>query len=178
MIYNVVLVSGVQQSDLVIHISIFFQILFPYRYSQSIECSSLCYTVGPCWLSILYIVVCIYRNLHFKQVPQVTLVHEVLESHFEKFGTTSLMATFRALIMQPAKSHSLKLYLAHFICLHTSNYFLCWLKFALNTKMSFLASCFISISQFHSQHWTWCFLIILDECFWLYLLSKLFSFSK
>ena len=37
--YNVVLVSGVQYSDSVIHIhgSILFQILFPYRLLQSIE---------------------------------------------------------------------------------------------------------------------------------------------
>ena len=37
--YSVVLVSGVQQSDSVmhIHISILFQILFPYRLLQSIE---------------------------------------------------------------------------------------------------------------------------------------------
>ena len=51
------LVSGVQQSDTVIHIhvSILFQILFPFRLLQSIEQSSLCYTVGPCWFSILNI---------------------------------------------------------------------------------------------------------------------------
>ena len=36
-----------------------FQILFPYRLLQNIEYSPLCYTVGPCCLSILYIVVCI-----------------------------------------------------------------------------------------------------------------------
>ena len=49
------LVSGVQQSDLVLHtyISISYQILFPYRLLQNIEYSSLCYTVGTCWLSIL-----------------------------------------------------------------------------------------------------------------------------
>ena len=37
--YNVVLVSGIQQSESVIHIhiSILFQILFPYRSLQSIE---------------------------------------------------------------------------------------------------------------------------------------------
>ena len=35
--YNVVLVSGVQQSDSVIHISILFQNLFPYRLLQNIE---------------------------------------------------------------------------------------------------------------------------------------------
>ena len=50
MINNVVLVSGVQQSDSVlhIHVSILFQILFPYRPLQSIEHTSLCYTVGLC----------------------------------------------------------------------------------------------------------------------------------
>ena len=60
MINNVVLVSGVQQSESVIHIhvSILFQILFPFRLLHSIEQSSLCYTVGPCWLSILNIAVC------------------------------------------------------------------------------------------------------------------------
>ena len=56
MINNAVLVSGVQQSDSVvsihIHVSILVQILFPCRFLQSVEQSSLCYTVGPCWLSI------------------------------------------------------------------------------------------------------------------------------
>ena len=41
-----------------VNISIFFQILFLYRLLQNIEYSSLCYTVGPYWLAILYIVVC------------------------------------------------------------------------------------------------------------------------
>ena len=54
MINNVVLVSGVQRSDSVIHVSILFQILFPFRLLQNIEQSSLCYTVGPCWLSIFF----------------------------------------------------------------------------------------------------------------------------
>ena len=60
MINDVVLVSGVQQSDSVIHIhaSILFQILFPFRLLQNIEQSSVCYTVGPCWLSNLNIAVC------------------------------------------------------------------------------------------------------------------------
>ena len=34
---------------------ILFHTLFPYGLSQDIEYSSLCYTVGPCCLSILYI---------------------------------------------------------------------------------------------------------------------------
>ena len=54
MINNVVLVSGVQQSDSVIHIhvSILFQILFPFRLLHNIEQSFLGDTVGPCWLSV------------------------------------------------------------------------------------------------------------------------------
>ena len=54
LIYNVVLVSDVQQSHSVIQIqiSVLFQILFPCRLLQHIEQSSLCYTVGLYWLSI------------------------------------------------------------------------------------------------------------------------------
>ena len=61
------LVSGVQQTDSVIYIYIYiyilFQILFSYRLLQNIEYSSLCYTVGPCWLSVLHIVVYMLINL-------------------------------------------------------------------------------------------------------------------
>ena len=46
-----------------------FQILFPCKLSQNIEQSSLCYTVGPCWLSILCIVVCICQS----QSPNLSL---------------------------------------------------------------------------------------------------------
>ena len=61
LINNVVLVSGVQQIDSVIHIhvSILLQILFHHRLLQDIEYSPLYYTVGPCCFSILYIVMCI-----------------------------------------------------------------------------------------------------------------------
>ena len=57
MISNVVLVLGVQQSDSVlhIHVSVLLQIVFPFWLLQNIEQSFLCYTVGPCWLSILNI---------------------------------------------------------------------------------------------------------------------------
>ena len=50
LINDVVLVSGVQQRDSVIHVhvSILFQILFPIRLLQNSEQSSLCSTVGPC----------------------------------------------------------------------------------------------------------------------------------
>ena len=65
------LVSDVQQSDSAIHIYVYiyiyihthtyiyilFQILSHYRLLQDIEYSSLYYIVGPCCLSVLYIVV-------------------------------------------------------------------------------------------------------------------------
>ena len=73
MITNVVLISGVQQSDSVIsihtHVSILFQILFPFRLLQNIEQSSLCYTVGPSWLSILNTAVCTCQS----QIPNLSL---------------------------------------------------------------------------------------------------------
>ena len=37
-----------------------FQILFPFTFLQNIEHSSLCYTVGLCWLSILNIDMYLY----------------------------------------------------------------------------------------------------------------------
>ena len=48
-------------SDSIIHthISIILLIIFLYWLLQNIEYSSLCYTLGPHWLSILDIVVCI-----------------------------------------------------------------------------------------------------------------------
>ena len=58
LIYNVVLISAVYQIDLVIYTYILFH-LFYYNLSQSIEYSFLCYTVGPCCFSILYIIVSI-----------------------------------------------------------------------------------------------------------------------
>ena len=57
------LVSGIQKGDSVIHIwvSITFQILFPFKLLQNTEQSSLCYTVGPCLLSILNIAECTWK---------------------------------------------------------------------------------------------------------------------
>ena len=43
-----------------LHTYIFFYILFHYRLLQDIEYSSLCYIIGPCWLSALYVVVYIF----------------------------------------------------------------------------------------------------------------------
>ena len=44
------------------HVSILLQILFPFGLLQNIEQRSLCYTVGPCWLSVLNIAVCTCRS--------------------------------------------------------------------------------------------------------------------
>ena len=52
------LFSAVQQSDSVMHVFFFFNFLFHYGLSQDIECSSLCHTVRPYCLSILYIIIC------------------------------------------------------------------------------------------------------------------------
>ena len=60
-IYNMVLVSAIQQSESVLYIYIhlfpLFQIHFPYRSLQSIQQSSLHCTGGPYQLSVLYIIV-------------------------------------------------------------------------------------------------------------------------
>ena len=55
---------GISQSDSVVHMHtpILFQILSSFRLLQNIEQSSLCYTVGPCWLAILNIVVCQFQT--------------------------------------------------------------------------------------------------------------------
>ena len=57
-IYNIVLVSELYSKVIQIYLFIYiFQILFHYSLLQDVEYSSLCYTVGPCCLPILYIVV-------------------------------------------------------------------------------------------------------------------------
>ena len=63
LINNVVWTSGIQQSDSDIHInvSIPFQNFFPFKLLHNMEQSSLCYAVGPCWLSI-FIVMCICQS--------------------------------------------------------------------------------------------------------------------
>ena len=52
-----------------LYIYIHFQILFPYTLLQSAEYISLCFRVGPCWLSILYAVVYIYWRRQWQPTP-------------------------------------------------------------------------------------------------------------
>ena len=76
--YHVVLVSDVQHSESVIylHESILFQILFPFRLLHNFEQNSLCYTVGPYWLSVLNIE-CVHVNpklpVYLSPSPLVTI---------------------------------------------------------------------------------------------------------
>ena len=78
-----VLVSGVQQIDSVIHIHLPFFVRFCslYRLLQNIEQSSLCYTVGPCWISILNISVytCPSQtlNLPLPTIPLQPSIHSL-----------------------------------------------------------------------------------------------------
>ena len=91
MIDNVVLVSGVQKSDSVIHIhvSVLFQILFRFRLLHYIEQSSLCYTVGPCWLSILNIA-----------VPPLLLKIKLMEGNAVKSVLSKKCIAFKKLIIK------------------------------------------------------------------------------
>ena len=65
LIYNIVLISAIQQSDLVVRVCIyiyiyiykFLKILFHYGFSQDIECNSPCHAVRPC-LFFVYIRFC------------------------------------------------------------------------------------------------------------------------
>ena len=50
--------SSSSSSSSIIYVCVYI-LFFHYGLSQDIECDSLCYTVGPCCLSILYIIVCI-----------------------------------------------------------------------------------------------------------------------
>ena len=71
LIYNVVLVSGIQQSESVIHIhvSTLFQILFPYKPLQRIVQSSLCYRVGPYYLYYIWCFVHVNPDLPIYPSP-------------------------------------------------------------------------------------------------------------
>ena len=69
-VINNVLVSGVQQIVQQIYMYLFlFQIHLLIRVLQNIEQSSLCYTVGPCWLSILSVKVKLLSHVQFFATP-------------------------------------------------------------------------------------------------------------
>ena len=60
---NVVIVSEAQQSDSTIYVYVSILPQTPLtRLPRNLEQSSLCYRVGPCWLSILNRAVCTYPS--------------------------------------------------------------------------------------------------------------------
>ena len=66
------MVSGARQRDSAIHthVSILLQTPVPSRLPHNSEQSSLCYTVGPCWLSIYSIAVCTCPSqVHVHEYP-------------------------------------------------------------------------------------------------------------
>jgi len=57
----------------------FFNIPFHYGLSQDIEYSSLCYIVGPCFLSILWLVIFICQP----QIPNPSLSYTTLLGNYK-----------------------------------------------------------------------------------------------
>ena len=74
---NNVLISGVLQSDSLVHIHAFLlcEVPFPSRLLQNIEQSSLCYTVRPCWLSIFNRDMCVYSTPKLLTVCTTSYFH-------------------------------------------------------------------------------------------------------
>ena len=62
---KVVTISGEQRRDSAVHmhVSVLPQTPLPSRPAHHLEQSFLCYTVGPCWLSILNIAMCIPMSI-------------------------------------------------------------------------------------------------------------------
>ena len=89
-LYNVVLVSTVQQSERAIHINIspHFGISFPFRSLQSTKQSSLCYTLG----STIYVVslLCVCVHVHTYTHTHTHTYMSVLISQFIPLLPSSL----------------------------------------------------------------------------------------
>ena len=78
--YSVVLISAVQPSDSFIHIYTLY--FFQCGLSQDTEYSSLRYILGPCCLSILNVIVCIYQPQILTSSLAITSLFSVSVSLF------------------------------------------------------------------------------------------------
>ena len=78
LINNVLIVSCEQQRDsaIYIHVSILPHTPLPSRLPHNIEQSSICYTVGPCWLSIQRVSVCTCQEINLFLIPTWLFQHE------------------------------------------------------------------------------------------------------
>ena len=98
LLYNVVLVSTVQLSEsaIRIHISSLFWISFSFRSPQSIEQSSLCYTVGSHKLSILYIVsilyICQSQYPNSSHLPRLPPLVSIRSQYFKVFNSPHIFS--------------------------------------------------------------------------------------
>ena len=77
LVYNIVLVSGMQQSDSTMHIAVLFQILFPYRLVQNIRVPCAIQQVLIDYLFYIYnvcvcVCVCVYELQNVKLSHQCT----------------------------------------------------------------------------------------------------------
>ena len=84
-INNVVIVLDEQQRDSIIHmhVSVLPQTPLPSRLAYNIEQSSMCYTVGPCWLSFLNTAVCTCQSQTeaFKGILKITQFNIFIEKN-------------------------------------------------------------------------------------------------
>ena len=86
---------------------VFFQILFPYRSSQSIELSFQCYILHPCRLSILYLVaVQSLSHVRLFVIPwtaasQAFLSFTIFKSLFKLMSIWSVMPSNHFILCHP-----------------------------------------------------------------------------
>ena len=73
----------------------FFYILFHYRLLQGIQYSSLCYTVGPCWLSILHTSSAILYLKTKLEITKKVIARGQLQAHKEKYSRMFITIFFR-----------------------------------------------------------------------------------
>ena len=62
----------------------FFHILFHYGLSQDIEYSSLCYTVGPCCLSILNVIAFLGESTKMKMIGRSKIYRQPIQERLKK----------------------------------------------------------------------------------------------
>ena len=82
-----------------------FQILFHYTLLQDIEYSSLCNTVGPCCLSILYIVVCVFLCVFYSSIVY-ELRRTVLQSEWDNWVVAHLHSSTILRVCALGTSHA------------------------------------------------------------------------
>ena len=105
MINSIVLVSGVQQSNSVIHLHVSIQVLFPFRLLWNMEQSSLCYTVGPVgYLFYLFFWSCCVACGILVPQPGIKPVPPALEAQSVNHWTTKGVICFKYAAATAAKS--------------------------------------------------------------------------